>query len=189
MADIADFVHAEPGAAARCTTCNGLVKASQRWHGAAVARAIAEAEPIRKQQDTEAVIPWPSAIDTHHTEIWHARALVTAVALSKESVMLTHCVGAGGYASQCRDGRSRIFHLQPNGIADDDIAAQHRHATTLELSLDQKGWYIRQHKGYKNRRANPVEDQWAKELLAVWNTAIRQQESVGTDGQQITADC
>ena len=189
MASIADFVHAEPEAAARCTTWNGLLKASQRWHGAAVVRAIAEAERIRKQEDAEAVTPWPSAIETHHGQIWHARALVTAVDLSRESVMLKHCVGSGGYANQCRNGRSRIFHLQPNGIADDDVAAQHRSATTLELGLDQNGWYIRQHKGYKNRKANLVEDQWAKELLDAWNKAIRQQESVEADEPQMAADC
>lgn len=189
MANIADYVHAEPEAAARCTTWNGLLKASQRWHGEAAVRAIAEAERIRKQQDAEAVTPWPSAVATHHAQIWHARALVTAVDLSRESIMLKHCVGSGGYANQCRAGRSRIFHLQPNGIADDDVAAQHRSATTLELGLDQNGWYIRQHKGYQNRKANLVEDQWAKELLDAWNKAVRQQESVGADGQQMTADC
>ena len=189
MANIADYVHAEPEAAARCTTWNGLLKASQRWHGEAAVRAIAEAERIRKQQDADAVTPWPSAIATHHAPSWHTRALVTAVDLSRESVMLKHCVGSGGYANQCRAGRSRIFHLQPNGIANDDVAAQHRSATTLELSLDQNGWYIRQHKGYQNRKANLVEDQWAQELLDAWNKAVRQQESVGADGQQMTADC
>ena len=177
LANIADFVHADPESAARCTTWNGLVKASNRWHRDAVIRAIAEAERRTQEDEAMAKTPWPSVIDRHQATGWHARALVTAVELSLESIVLNHCVGGGFYATLCREGRCGIFRVQPDGIADDDINGQRQFATTLEIGKDQSGWYVRQHKGYRNRRVSSEEDARAQELLAAWKRAIQQPEA------------
>ena len=110
--------------------------------------------------------PWPTVIDRHQANGWHARALVTAVELPRESIVLNHCVGGGFYATLCREGRCGIFRVQPDNIADDDINGQRQYATTLEIGRDQGGWYVRQHKGFRNRRVSPEEDARAQELPA-----------------------
>ena len=175
MASVADFVHGQPETAGRCTTWNGLVKGSERWHRDENLRAIAEAEQRTAEADAKAQTPWQSAIETHQADGWHAHALLTAVDLSRETAVLKHCVGRGYYANQCRAGRSRIFRIEPDGIDPDDVSSQRQCATTLELGKDNAGWFIRQHQGYLNRKVTPLEATRANELLAVWNRTVRQQ--------------
>ena len=182
LTDPVDFAVVDPERAARCTTWSGLQKASQVWHRDAVRRAMIEQaqaaqrnSEAAQRRETAMTESWQSAISHHQADGWHARALLSYRELNAEAATLKHCVGSAAYAVQCLGGQSRIFRLQPDGIADDDHSAQRRWATTLELARTGNRWDIRQHRGYLNRAATDAEQQRAKELLQCWRQAVRNQ--------------
>ena len=70
------------------------------------------------------------------------------------------------YQEECRNGASRIFHLQPAGVTIYDPEAQKRYGSTVQLMNAPQGWYVSQHLGYRNREPDATETRWADQLLA-----------------------
>ena len=116
--EIADYVFAEPEAAARATTWRGLRKAADDWHDEASLRlqrlqleaAIAKAGPEFNREWDSPLLEWTSPNG------FVARLLKNPADLLREAELLLHCVGNIAYAGLCRDGTSRIFHLEPLGL-------------------------------------------------------------------------
>ena len=175
--EIADYVFAEPEAAARATTWRGLRKAAADWHDEASLRlqrlqleaAIAKAGPELNREWDSPLLEWTSPNG------FAARLLKNPADLLREAELLLHCVGNIAYAGLCRDGTSRIFHLEPLGLPQDSLDYQARRraeATTVELVQDGwQRWEVNQHTGYQNRGPNPQETGWAQELLGRWKQA------------------
>lgn len=175
--EIADYIFAEPEAAARATTWRGLRKATDDWHSDASLRlqrlqleeAIAKGGPKFNQEWDAPLTEWTSPSG------FAARLLKNTADLLQEAELLRHCVGNIAYAGLCRDGTSRIFHLEPQGLPQDgpDYQARQRaEATTVGLSPSVgQQWAVYQHTGYRNRAPSPKETGWAQELLNQWNRA------------------
>ena len=175
--EIADYVFAEPEAAARATTWRGLRKAADDWHGEASLRLQRlQLEDVIARAGSEFNQEWDAPLEEWASSTgFTARLLKNPTDLLKEAELLLHCVGNIAYANLCRDGASRIFHLEPLGLPQDgpDFQGQQRaKATTVELTHDgQQRWEVNQHTGYQNRRPTPQETQWAQELLGRWKQA------------------
>ena len=175
--EIADYIFAEPEAAARATAWRGLRKATEDWHSDASLRlqrlqleeAIAKGGPKFNQEWDAPLTEWTSPSG------FAARLLKNTADLLQEAELLRHCVGNVAYAGLCRDGTSRIFHLEPLGLPQDgpDYQARQRaEATTVGLSPSVgQQWAVYQHTGYQNRAPSPKETGWAQELLNQWNRA------------------
>lgn len=175
--EIADYIFAEPEAAARATTWRGLRKATEDWHSDASLRlqrlqleeAIAKGKPEFNEEWEAPLTEWTSPSG------FAARLLKTPADLLQEAELLLHCVGNIAYAGLCRDGTFRIFHLEPLGPPQEGPEYQTRQraeATTVALTPAMKQtWEISQHTGYRNRAPSPRETGWAQELLNQWNRA------------------
>ena len=174
---IADYIFAEPEAAARATAWRGLWKAADDWHSDASLRlqrlqleeAIAKGKPEFNQEWDAPLTEWTSPSG------FAARLLKNPADLLQEAELLLHCVGNIAYAGICRDGTFRIFHLEPLGLPQEGPEYQTRQraeATTIALTpATKQTWEISQHTGYRNRAPGPKETGWAQELLDQWNRA------------------
>ena len=174
---IADYIFAEPEAAARATAWRGLWKAADDWHSDASLRlqrlqleeAIAKGKPEFNQEWDAPLTEWTSPSG------FAARLLKNPADLLQEAELLLHCVGNIAYAGICRDGTFRIFHLEPLGLPQEGPEYQTRQraeATTVALTPAMKQtWEVSQHTGYRNRAPGPKETGWAQELLNQWNRA------------------
>ena len=165
--DLADYLAAEPEAAARAATWQGLNKASHRWHQELQLQTLREELKQEYQISPEELKGWPAPLTEWRSELgFTARTLTSAEALIRESLDLNHCVGGPAYAESCAEGLTRIVHLQP---ADNPKPGK---GTTLELYLEAGRWRIGQHRGRHNRSATPQETKWAQALLKQWRQAL-----------------
>lgn len=171
---IADYVFAEPQAAARATAWTGLLKASAEWHS--------EARLRREREDLAEVTklnfhlggPWEENVYFQTLDSpagFTARLLQSAAELIEEAETLQHCVGSIQYARWCADGYTRLFRLEPAGAPPG--ATPRTLATTVELAKhgEHEFWEIGQHTGWRNRPPTDREKRWADELVRQWNQA------------------
>lgn len=181
-----DYCRRHPEMAVRATKWSGLQKRVQRYHRADnLAREVearrrdAEAQELadayRQAYDARRAAlydqEWYAHLHSYATEEFTARLLRTPRELGDESLLMTHCIGNGGYDDGCHRGTERIWHIEPQGLQPGDTAAVHREATTLQI-IQRAGpnhWTIAQHRGYENRAATDMESRWAKELVNHWN--------------------
>ena len=177
--NIADYVFAEPQAAARATAWTGLVKASADWHSEAGLRV--EREQLAKIARERPAIggPWTENVYFYALELpsgFTARLLDSAQALLNEANALEHCVANVQYAQWCAQGHTRIFRLEPAGTPQNGpeaAMAQRAAATTVELVKFEgdERWEINQQTGWRNRPPTRREAQAAEELLKAWHQA------------------
>lgn len=101
------------------------------WETQAYATLLAYGVPADLHYD------WDTPVSSFETDGVSVRAMTCAKSLWDEHVFMNHCVD--GYLEQCLAGGSRLFHL--------NLTANPRKRSTLELSRNANGWYIRQHEG------------------------------------------
>lgn len=172
--DLADYLFAEPAAAARARTWKGLQKASARWHHANNLRAMRADLLEEARMNVQSLSGWETPfIEAAPAPGIRARVLTSAEALVQESLNLEHCVGGARYAEHCADGHTRIIHLHPEP-GHEDPESPDRRGTTLEIYRDGPGWRQGQHRGLRNRLPTDREEQWARQFLAVWQEAMTQ---------------
>ena len=171
--DLADYIFADPAAAARATTWKGLRKASARWHQANNLRTMQEHLLEEARLKSEALSGWQTPITEVDLEPGvTATVLTSAQELVQEAVNLDHCVGGIGYASQCADGKTRIIHIHPAPEVHDPEAPDHR-GTTLEIYLNGRHWSQGQHRGRFNRPPTDAEARWGKRFMQLWQKAMK----------------
>ena len=196
--DLVDYCRAEPAAVLRKRSFGSLGKASHRWHQDKVLRQIAadlermEAEAAADYANAAARgialppwdQPWPCPLTQYQAEGWTARLLSTPQELFKESVIMRHCVGSGGYRDACASGRIRIYHLQPDcpegepaPKLDPDLAAR-RWGSTLELEnryADNPArpphWEPAEHRAAMNALPVAAAEKFAEAVAAALNQA------------------
>lgn len=83
---------------------------------------------------------WGELVPAYDWEGVRIRPLNTPMALWEEHRSMRHCVDA--YLSDCLEGSCRLFHLHE--------VARPKVRSTLELAIDERGWYVRQHAGPVN---------------------------------------
>ena len=174
LENIADYVFAEPRAAARATAWTGLLKASAEWHSEA--RLRREREQLAEDTKINIHLDGPWEEHPYFTTLdspagFTARLLNSAAELIAEAEALQHCVGSLQYAQWCADGHTRLFRLEPAVIPPG--AAPQARATTVEIVRygENLPWETGQHTGWRNRPPTETEQQWAAELLKQWNQA------------------
>ena len=174
LENIADYVFAEPRAAARATAWTGLLKASAEWHSEA--RLRLEREQLAEVTKLNIYLDGPWEENPYFTTLdspsgFTARLLNSAAELIAEAEALQHCVGSIQYAQWCAEGHTRLFRLEP-AVVPPGVAPQAR-ATTVEIARygEHQPWEIGQHTGWRNRPPTETEQRWAAELLKQWNQA------------------
>ena len=177
-----DYAIAEPEAARRAATWNGLLKSSERWHRQIRHNRRQHTElKIREQYGVDPDQVWPAPpqgpappefFRCYPSRQHRARLLENVRELDQEAWRMEHCVSGLEYARHCRDGHSRIFHLEPQD--QEKAGGDPWQETTVELVRDEgPGWRIRQHQGYRNRAPDRAERQAADQLLKLWNQACQ----------------
>lgn len=136
----------------RTRSWESLVAASDRWHA-----------DVAKDLDDDDAREWPALltqpIETNGVVV---RELNTAALLRQETRELDHCVGRGGYASSCMQGRTRIVSLR---------VPKRRTRSTIEFRLNDGKWRIVQHRGPSNSLPNPLLADAAKVATREMNAA------------------
>jgi hypothetical protein len=134
-------------------TWKRMVEASDVWHADAIL-AMDEGDA----RSWTPLLPEPIVIgDVVATE------LSSAAALRQETRDLKHCVGTGGYADSCMNGRTRIVSLR---------VPRRRTRSTMELRLVADKWTCPQHRGPSNSAPKKELVAAARKVLSAANAAM-----------------
>ena len=168
---VADYAVIEPAAARRRGNWDALWNAAAQWHRELEANRRGGSQ--RDRDGGGADPEWGGALTEWTDADFRARLLTSAGALRAESDLMRHCVGSAGYDLMCRQGDTRIFHLEPLRLDAGDKSAPRRQATTVALERGADGWQVVQQRGFANRRASKKEANRGRRLAQAYTRAER----------------